>query len=190
MVSGEDFLSSTIALVTQPNLPPQIFAVSRTAQPHARCSVKPSQQVTGFLYKTMENLYIGHLDVCEFTLQEYICSQNGLRVDGQGKVKAVGESIFSAPLHMEKMGCRIQYSGYSCTSPGDVFYHKLPNFAQSKETALVHGVQMQLSFDFSAPRGSTGTERGSCHHSLLLLSQQMSERAEAGNSARPAATGG
>lgn len=88
------------------------------------------------------------------------------------------------------LGGRIQYSRFSCTSPNDVFYHKLPNFAQSKEMALVHGVQMQLSFDFSAPRGSTGAERGSCCHSLLLLPQQTSERAEAGNAARPAATGG
>lgn len=90
----------------------------------------------------------------------------------------------------KRLGCRVQYSGFSYTSPGDVFYHKLPNFAQFKETALVHGVQMQLSFDFSVPYGSTGAERSSCHDSLFLLPQQMSERAEAGNAVRPAATGG
>lgn len=43
---------------------------------------------------------------------------------------------------------------------------------------------------FSAPHGSTVAERGSCHDSLLLLPQQMSERAEAGNAARPVAAGG
>lgn len=101
------------------------------------------------------------------------------------------ESLYSLLHSMwKRLGCRVWCSGFSHTSPGDVLYHKLPNFAQSKETALLYGVQMQLSFDFSALHGSTGAERGSCHDSLLLLPQQMSERAEAGNAARPAATEG
>lgn len=136
---------------TQPNPPPQIFAISKTAQPHACCSVKLSQQVTRFLCKTMENLYIEHSDVWNSLYGNTFAPKMNFEQMDKGRSK-LQESLYSL-LHSlwKRLGCRIQYSGFSCTSPGDVFYYKLSNFARSKAMALVDGVQMQLSFDFSAP---------------------------------------
>lgn len=64
----------------------------------------------------------------------------------------------SSLLHSvwKRPGCRVQNPRFSYTSPGDTFYHKLPNSAQSKVTAMVSGVQMQLLHDFSAPCGTPG----------------------------------
>ena len=69
--------------------------------------------------------------------------------------------------------CRVQYPRFTYASQGDVFYHKLPNSAQSKATATVAGVQMQLLFDFNAPCRRTGAESGSHHASLLLLPRRQ-----------------
>lgn len=64
----------------------------------------------------------------------------------------------SSLLHSvwKRPGCRVQNPRFSYTSPGDTFYHKLPNSAQSKVTAMVSGVQTQLLHDFSAPCGTPG----------------------------------